>query len=180
MNEPWIDEVLAFWLNEVPAESWFAHDEELDRRIRARFLELYTGLLDVPERAFSSARASLAAVIVFDQFPRNMFRGEGRAFATDAKALSIATRAIENGLDRELGADERMFLYLPFQHAENAATQAKSIELSATLGKDDVLRYARAHNDIIARFGRFPHRNDALDRASTHEEIEFIRTHSGF
>jgi uncharacterized protein (DUF924 family) len=180
VNEAWVEDVLTFWLQEVPSQSWFSRDERLDARIRARFLELYTGLLDVPECAFSSARASLAAVIVFDQFPRNMFRGEPRAFATDAKALSIAMRAIEEGHDRELGADERMFLYMPLQHAEDAAVQGKSIELYSTLGKEEVLRYARAHKDVVDRFGRFPHRNAVLGRASTAEEIEFVRTHRGF
>ena len=91
MNEAWVEDVLTFWLQEVPSQSWFSRDERLDARIRARFLELYTGLLDVPECAFSSARASLAAVIVFDQFPRNMFRGEPRAFATVSRSSGLGS-----------------------------------------------------------------------------------------
>ena len=137
MSDPaWVDEVLTFWLSEVGPEAWFTRDEQLDARIRARFYDVYAGLLDVPDSVFATARSSLAAVIVLDQFPRNMFRNEARAFATDARALSITLQAIESGLDAELDDNERLFLYMPLQHSEDASVQKKSIEMYTALGPD--------------------------------------------
>jgi uncharacterized protein (DUF924 family) len=180
VSPPWVEDVLTFWFQDVGPRAWFRGDPQLDERIRTRFYEVYAGLLDVPEAAFAAARESLAAVSVFDPFPRNMFRGEARAFATDARALSISLRAMSAGVDVQLDADERVVLYMPLQHSEDALVQARSIEVFTALGNANVLGYAHAHKEIIDRFGRFPHRNDALARASTPEEIEFIRTHTGF
>ena len=117
----------------------------------------------------------LAAVIVLDQFPRNMYRGASRAFAADGAALSLAKEALMRGFDRELSIDERKFLYMPFEHSENPAEQARSMELFGTLESELDLDYARRHKEIIDRFGRFPHRNAVLGRISTPEEIEFIK-----
>ena len=113
------------------------------------------------------ARSALAAVIVLDQFSRNMFRGDPRAFASDAKALAIADAAIGKGYLGELSKDERLFLYLPFEHCEDRAQQARCVQLMSELGDPELTRYAVAHRDIIERFGRFPHRNAILGRTST-------------
>src|SRR5262245_35841375 len=173
--DDWIAEVLNFWFDEIPREAWFRKDELFDRRLLQRFLarhEHVAGLLT--SDCVRDAQAAVAAVIALDQFPRNMFRGTPRAFATDAKALAIADRAIESGFDVPLSKDQRTFLYLPFQHAEDPAVQARAIQLMASLQDEELDRYAVAHKDIIDRFGRFPHRNVILGRTSTPEETAFL------
>jgi len=119
-------------------------------------------------------------VIALDQFPRNMFRNSPRAFATDTLALSISLQAIAAGWDQQLTQQQRLFLYMPFQHSEDRAVQARSIELFTQLGLADNLDYAHRHKNIIDRFGRFPHRNAVLGRQSTTEELQFIATQRGF
>ena len=127
------------------------------------------------EECVADADKALAAVIVCDQFPRNMFRGTPRAFATDSKALTIANAAIAKGYDAALTQSQRQFLYLPFEHAEDAASQARAVELFAPLGDAELTKYAEAHKAIIDRFGRFPHRNAVLGRVSTPEEVAFLK-----
>jgi uncharacterized protein (DUF924 family) len=118
--------------------------------------------------------ASLALVVVLDQFPRNMFRNDARAFSTDSLALDAAERAVSNGFDRLPLDHERTFFYLPFEHAEDRAVQRRSLELFAARDPEN-LEWARRHYDIVERFARFPHRNAALGRKSTLEEIEFLK-----
>ena len=171
-----IEEVLKFWFDDLSPDDWFESDEAVDSHIRERFQELHETLREqVPETWRSSARGCLAAVIVLDQFSRNMYRGTSRAFAADGAALSLAKEALVRGFDRELSIDERKFLYMPFEHSENPAEQERSIELFGTLESELDLDYARRHKEIIDRFGRFPHRNAVLGRISTPEEIEFIK-----
>ena len=171
-----IDEVLAFWFEELTPDDWFRGGDAVDDRIRGRFLELYEALRDeVPESWRATARGLLAAVIVLDQFPRNMYRGDRQAFAADPAALALATEAVERSLDQAMSTNERKFLYLPFEHSENPAVQARSVELFASLDDADTLGYALRHKEIIDRFGRFPHRNEVLGRASSPEEIEFLK-----
>lgn len=170
------EEVLAFWFGELRPEDWFHGGEEIDSRIRERFLDLHEAVRErVPDGWRASARGMLAAVIALDQFPRNMYRGDPRAFAADAAALATATEALERGLDRGMSEDERKFLYLPFEHSEDPAEQARSVALFATLGDEVAVDYARRHKVIIDRFGRFPHRNGILGRPSTPEELAFLR-----
>ena len=171
-----IDEVLAFWFEELTPDDWFGGGEAVDARIRDRFLALHEALREeVPESWRATARGVLAAVIALDQFPRNLYRGDGQAFAADPAALALATEAIERGLDQAMSNDERKFFYLPFEHSEDPAVQARSVELFATLENEDTLGYALRHKEIIDRFGRFPHRNEVLGRESTPEEIEFLK-----
>jgi uncharacterized protein (DUF924 family) len=179
-SQGWVEDVLRFWFEELEPEAWFKNDSDLDRRITQRFLPLYERISRNAGGAMQSARAALATVIVLDQFPRNMFRGTPRSFATDALALRTALDAIAAGLDRELAAPHRIFLYMPFQHGEDRAIQARSVELFSQLGVAENEDYARRHKDVIDRFGRFPHRNAILGRASTPEELEFLKTHPGF
>ena len=174
-NPARIEEVLKFWFDELSPDDWFEVDEAVDSHIRARFQELHESLREqVPETWRSSARGCLAAVIVLDQFPRNMYRGTSHAFAADSAALSLANEALMRGFDRELPVDERKFLYMPFEHSEDPADQVRSIELFGSLENELDLDYARRHKEIIDRFGRFPHRNAVLGRISSPEEIEFI------
>ena len=171
----WIAEVLNFWFLEVPRQQWFAGGAALDEQVLARFLPVHRMVAAEPENALLvDAKTALAAVIVLDQFSRNMFRGTPSAFASDAKALAIAETAIAKGLAEALKSEERLFLYLPFEHQENADAQARSLELISALGDPELTKYALAHKDIIDRFGRFPHRNAILGRRSTAEEMEFL------
>ena len=125
----WIDTVLHFWFEELQPQAWFTTDPKLDQVIRGRFYELYDQLKrEAPQTFNSTAQGCLAAVIVLDQFPRNMFRGSPEAFATDALALSITEHAIRGGLDQSLTAQQRQFLYMPFQHSEDRMVQARSMD----------------------------------------------------
>ncbi len=175
-GEPaWVDDVIRFWLEETPPEARFKRDDALDAEIARRFSAVHAeicrrSLAD----ATATARVALATVIVLDQFSRNMFRGTPRAFASDAAALETARAAVDAGLDRGLDKYGRLFLYLPFEHSEDIADQDRSVSLIAQLGDAELDRYAVAHRDIIERFGRFPHRNVALGRTSTPEEIDFL------
>jgi len=180
MQSDWAAQVLRYWFEELDPDAWFRKDENVDATIRERFGTLYDQLAQLRPEQLTTPLECIAAVIVLDQFPRNMFRGSPRAFATDALALSIAQHAIAAGLDRQLAQQQRLFLYMPFQHSEDRAVQARSIELFTQLGLADNLGYAHRHKDIIDRFGRFPHRNVVLGRRSTTDELQFIATHRGF
>jgi uncharacterized protein (DUF924 family) len=167
-------DVLAFWRGAGSAK-WFKKDAAFDAEIARRFSALWQQAAaaslptweDTPEGA-------LALVILLDQFPRNMFRGDARAFATDTAARAVAEPAIARGFDQAVPASERLFFYLPFEHSENEADQARAIALVDALGDPDLTRWAKLHADIIRRFGRFPHRNKVLGRTSTHEEQAFL------
>jgi uncharacterized protein (DUF924 family) len=181
MSSYWIDDVLGFWFSEIPREAWFRKDDAFDKKIATRFGELHEQISrNPPPDVSNSPEAALAAVIVLDQFSRNMFRGTPKAFASDALALRIAQGAIDARFDQRLTQDQRVFLYLPFEHSEDRTAQARSLELYTALGVADYLPYAKGHKDIIDRFGRFPHRNAILGRISTPEEVEFMKTHKGY
>jgi uncharacterized protein (DUF924 family) len=171
----WAREVVGFWFGELKPEDWFGKSDAVDATIRDRFLGLHANLALCPPTVGLDPQRLLAAILVFDQFPRNMFRGTPQAFATDALALQLATGAIRDGLDLHLSTAERLFVYLPFEHSENADDQARAVSLITRLNDAEWTRYAVAHKDIIDRFGRFPHRNDVLGRTSTPEEIDFLR-----
>ena len=180
MQSDWAAQILRYWFEELQPEAWFRKDERVDVQIRERFGTLYEQLAQIRPEQLATPLESIAAVIVLDQFPRNMFRGTPRAFATDALALSISQHAIAAGWDRQLTQQQRLFLYMPFQHSEDRAVQVRSIELFTQLGLADNLDYAHRHKNIIDRFGRFPHRNAVLGRESTTEEVQFVATHRGF
>jgi uncharacterized protein (DUF924 family) len=167
-------EVVAFW-RAAGTEKWFGKDAELDREIAARFLVTHeaaaAGRLSDWE---ATPEGALALLLLLDQFPRNMFRGSARAFATDPLARAVADRAIARGFDESAARGERQFFYLPFEHSENLADQERSLALWRRSGAGTVDRYAEIHADIIRRFGRFPHRNAILNRATTPEEQAFL------
>jgi uncharacterized protein (DUF924 family) len=169
--QPWARDVLTFWFGLTP-EQWWMGGPELDETCRERFIELYEEQRSFPVDHFlGDAETALAAVILFDQLPRNMFRGHADSFATDHIALAIAKGAVERGLDKSLGQRERSILYMPFQHSEDLADQQQALLLFTALGDANNLAYAQKHHDVIARFGRFPHRNFILGRAPRSEEL---------
>lgn len=173
----WADEVLRFWFEELKEQDWFSSSAKVDDICRARFGDIHAELKEHPPQAESAdARTLLAAVIVFDQFPRNMFRKTPEAYATDAKALALARHAVESGKDQSLPEKQRHFLYMPFMHSEDLTAQAESVRLFTELGIADGVKYARHHHGVVERFGRFPHRNVILGRPSTPEEMEFLKT----
>jgi uncharacterized protein (DUF924 family) len=183
MEDPEIARVLGFWFDELTAQDYWVRSDAVDARIHAEFSTVY-------ERAASGSLdhwretpdGVLALVIALDQFPRNMFREDPRAWATDAKAFGIADAAIGKGFDRKLPNDRCMFLYMPFEHSEDLAIQERSVEIFKRLDlAEETYGFVVRHYEIIERFGRFPHRNAVLGRQSTAEEVEFLNEpHSSF
>lgn len=171
----WIQDVDDFWFEELGPKDWFGGVDAVDAVIRDRFADLHRAMKaapPVPEAL--DGPGHVAAVIVFDQFPRNMYRHTADAFATDPLALALARHAVDRGLDRGLGPHRRQFLYLPFMHSEDPAMQEMSMTLYSQLGDPQVLDFARQHKSVIDRFGRFPGRNRALERASTKAELDYL------
>jgi uncharacterized protein (DUF924 family) len=167
-------EVVSFWRDAGP-DRWFTKDAAFDGQIRERFFDTYeaaaAGKLSGWE---GDAQGALALLILLDQFPRNMFRGDARAFATDPLARAVAAGAIVRGFDSQVPADLRSFFYLPFEHSEDLADQERGIAFYKASGDADGLKWAEIHADIIRRFGRFPHRNAVVGRATTPEEQKFL------
>jgi uncharacterized protein (DUF924 family) len=171
LSDDWRRDVLRFWFGLDP-KKWWRGGAELDHEIHQGFLKLWLEKRQLPVEAFlADPLTALAAIVLFDQFPRNMFRGDAEQFATDHLALQIARRAVDLGFDDQLEPRERSFLYMPFQHSEDLDDQNRSMLLFTALGDDYMLGYAQKHHDVIARFGRFPHRNAMLGRAPRPDEI---------
>lgn len=188
------EEVLSFWIGPLNAhgqadaaqrERWWKKDSAFDEEIRSRFLETHRSLHAGKHQDWlKDARGTVAYVIVLDQLSRNMFRDTPAMFASDELALSAARAAVKQSMDRELRGDERTFLYMPFMHAEDLAMQEQCVQLFEQFrdGSDEPLRsaldgnlkFAIQHRDIVARFGRFPHRNEILGRPSSAQEREFL------
>ena len=167
----WRGDVLKFWFGLDP-DRWWKPDSELDDQIRERFHDLWADKRRLPVSSFTGdPLTALAGVILFDQFPRNMFRGHAEQFATDTLALGIARAAVDAKFDDQLARQERGFLYMPFEHSEDLADQRRSVGLFTALGDEYLLGFAKKHHDIIERFGRFPHRNAILGRAPRPQEI---------
>jgi uncharacterized protein (DUF924 family) len=173
------EEILAFWLDEIGPKGWYATDPALDQTIRDRFEQAwrqaqqggYSLWLTYPSGV-------LAYLILMDQFPRNMFRGEGRAFSSDRAALAAAKCAIDKGWDMKIDEPARQFFYLPLMHSESQTDQDRCVRLMLTrmpsAGAGNLV-HAKAHREVIRRFGRFPYRNAALARTDTEHEIDFER-----
>lgn len=171
-----MEELLGFWFDPENRRHWFEVEESFDREVERRFGGLMqaaaAGKLD---HWAESPRGALALCILLDQLPRNIARGTPGAFAHDEQARAVARRALAAGFDRGLLPGERLFLYLPFEHSENLDDQERSVALFGELGSAEWLDYAVRHRDIIARFGRFPHRNAVLGRPSTEAETAFLQ-----
>jgi uncharacterized protein (DUF924 family) len=168
-------DILDYWFKSLAPEAHFTPDPQVDAAIRERFMPVYEGLKQrMPEDWRRDGHSLLAAIIVLDQFPRNMFRGHALAYATDSRAIALAREGVANGFDKVLTVQERQFFYLPFQHAENPQDQQQSVDLYETLDPD-ILDWALRHRAVIDRFGRFPSRNEALGRLTTEAEAEFLK-----
>lgn len=172
-------DLLKFWFGR-DRKAWFEKNPAFDEEIRRRFLQLYEmGAAGELAQWMQTPGDCLALVILLDQFPRNMFRGSARAFAADPPARAAARVILENSWDKAMSPDERMFAYLPFEHSESLADQERCLALMKEIAvfpeAADLPKWAEAHLAIIRRFGRFPHRNAALGRASTPEEAEFLQ-----
>ncbi len=167
-------DIVNFW-REAGPKAWFTADEEFDRLIRMRFLSIHEAAArcDLSDWELD-AGGSLALLILLDQFPRNLFRGSAHAFATDPLALSVARRSLDRGHDRNTEPLMRTFFYLPFMHSERIEDQHVCVSLYEALGDANSLKFANIHRDIIARFGRFPHRNRVLGRDMSAEEQAFL------
>ncbi len=168
--------VLAFWLGEVPPEKRFVRDDALDAKIKSRFAALHARLADeVPESWRLTPERMLAAIIVLDQFSRNLYRDSPKAWACDPAALALTREALSRSYDEQLQGDQLQFLFMPLMHSESATDQALSVALFETIENPVAYEYAKQHKVIIDRFGRFPHRNAVLGRPSTPDEIEFLK-----
>ena len=167
-------DVLLFWRGAGP-DKWFKKDTAFDAEIVRRFLGPWQAAAAGELAAWEATpEGALALVIVLDQFPRNMFRGNGRTYDSDALARAVANRAIARGFDQQMPRDERQFFYLPFMHSENLTDQERCVDLARAYGDDEFTKYAEQHADIVRRFGRFPHRNAILGRATSPEEQAFL------
>ena len=167
-------DVLAFWRGAGPAK-WFTKDDAFDAACRDSFLATYEAAAAEHLNDWETTpEGTLALVIVLDQFPRNMFRDNARTYVADPLARAVADRALARGIDRELALTDRQFLYLPFEHSEHLADQERACALFRATGDGELIKWAELHIEIIRRFGRFPHRNKALGRASTVDEQVFL------
>ncbi|MGH8061051.1 MAG: DUF924 family protein [Pseudoxanthomonas sp.] len=167
-------EVIAFWRG-AGAARWFARDDAFDAEFRQRFEAAHFAAARGEYEAWmESAESTLALLILLDQFPRNCFRGSAHSYATDGLARHYAHRAVKAGFDQEIDSGLRLFFYLPFEHSEALADQDRSMELFGGIGDAELMKYAKLHRDLIVRFGRFPHRNAALGRESTREELDYL------
>lgn len=190
-----VEAIISYWFAEPnPALRWFMKDPKVDEEIREKFGHLVTQARSssLDSTWLQDPKGTLALLILLDQFPRNLFRGSGESFSSDAKAASIATKAIAEGVDREVSFYQQLFFYLPLVHAEDLLSQVTAVALAesynarAVKGSDEEklgngsLESSIAHKKVIMRFGRYPARNEALGRASTEEEIEFLKESPGF
>lgn len=170
------DDVLRFWFEEVSPEQWWTRSDELDRKVRERFADLHRQAC--ASELFSwrkTAAGRLAEVIVLDQFSRNLYRDDGKAFAQDALALALAQEAVAGGHDQQLPTERRVFFYLPYMHSESLVIHEIACQLFAQPGLENNLAFEKKHKAILDRFGRYPHRNASLGRISTAEELEFLK-----
>lgn len=177
------EDVLTFWFEDHGQEDWFGGSAQFDRECRDALAGVHAKAVKAELWSWrETARGRLAEIILLDQLSRQLFRGQPEAFASDTMAVSLAQEVVYRRLDDTLDADQKLFVYLPFEHAESLPIQDESVRLFTQLGNDELLKYATAHRDVIARFGRFPKRNAALGRVSTPQEEAYIaeRTDSAY
>lgn len=173
---PGADAVLAFWFNEVEPAQWFIRDAGLDARIREQFAALHAAAV-VGElwRWRDTPSGRLAEIVVLDQFSRNLYRDDSRAFAQDSMALVLAQEAVAQGIDQSLDVPGRCFLYMPYMHSESLTIHDEALRLFDQTGLEEQLHYEQLHRDILLRFGRYPYRNAVLGRESSAEELVFLQ-----
>jgi uncharacterized protein (DUF924 family) len=177
----WAEQLVHFWFVESGMDDWFRGGPAFDAVVTERFSGWREALRELPTETFlTDPHTALAAVILFDQVPRNAYRGQAEAFATDHMALAIARIAVAGAFDTSLSKDERLFLYLPFEHSESVEDQRDSVRLIGSLDDPGLLRFALDHQAMIERFGRFPHRNKALGRPDRPGEAEAVAAGGGW
>ena len=171
-----VAEIIDFWFSDEARPRWFNSTPEFDELLRQRYEKVW-GLAraGVYDHWAQEPLPALALVIILDQFPLNMFRQDARQYSTEAHARSIAGQLISGGGDQQLSNEQKAFLYLPYMHSEHLKDQDFAVELYEKAGLTDNLRYAHHHREVVQRFGRFPHRNQALGRESSAEEIEYLK-----
>lgn len=174
-------DILDFWFSEPMRSKWFAFTLQLDAAIKVQFERVWDAAMrgDLDDWQ-NNAGGCLALVIILDQLPLNMFRGAAKSFTSEAKSRDVARRAIDQGFYKKIDTARLAFLYLPFMHSEDSADQDLSVQLFETAGLENNLRFAQHHREIVRRFGRFPHRNVILDRASTPEENDYLNSKEAF
>ena len=175
------EHLLMFWYGEPMCQHWFSATAEIDQMIRERFEGMWQqAAQDKLDYWQGTAEGSLALAIVLDQLPLNMYRGQALSFSTEAKAIAVAKQAIGRGFHRELDSHKAVFLVMPLMHSENINDQQLSVDTFEQLQLAENLRFARHHRDLVARFGRFPHRNQILGRESTSEELDYLASDQAF
>lgn len=175
------NEIIDFWFSERVAKLWFNSTPEFDNEIRQYFESIYLAAKQGKyDHWLATATGCLALVIVLDQFPLNMYRGEMESFASEKQSREVARHALAEHFDEQLNDRQKVFLYMPFMHSENIEDQKRAVALFEAANLDNNLRFARHHRDIVKRFGRFPHRNRILGRNSTSEELEYLQSKQAF
>lgn len=176
-----IDNVLHFWFKEKGPSDWFSRSSEIDEEIKSKFLDYLLAAMKGELYSWrQSAEGRLAEIIVLDQFSRNIFRDRPEAFINDPMALVLAQEMVRGEYDLKLSLEERAFAYMPYMHSESAMIHQEALKLFSIAGLELNLKFEIEHKVIIDKFGRYPHRNNILGRVSTAEELEFLKTHSGF
>ena len=174
-----MNDVLAYWFDELQPSQHFKRSEQIDATIAERFTDTHRRVVAGETESWrDTAEGRLAEIIVLDQFSRNLFRDDGRAFAADPQALTLAQELVRRGQDRTLPEAHRAFAYMPYMHSESLAVHDRAMQLFAGLPEN--LEFERRHRAVIERFGRYPHRNAALGRTSSDEEREWMKTNKGF
>ncbi|MEW7007301.1 DUF924 family protein [Lentilitoribacter sp. EG35] len=178
--ENWHNDVLSFWFSELTPKQWYISDDDLDKLIKQRFGLILAELSDqLPDDIMQNANKCLAAILCFDQFTRNIYRGSGKAFAQDEKALKLSQHIIDQGWDKTMGPMHQQFVYMPFMHAEDIEMAKISLEFFSLMG-EEAIKAAQDHFNIIEKFGRYPHRNEVVGRFSSPEEIEYLKNAQRF
>ena len=174
-------DIIDFWFAEENKSLWFNSSPLFDSELKEQFEDTYIAACEGELSAWEdSAEGLLALVILLDQFPLNMYRGDAKCFSTEQRSREISLKSIEKGLDKKLSNEQKSFLYMPFMHSEEISDQDKAISLFEEAGLKENARFAHHHRDIVQRFGRFPHRNSILDRENTDAEKNYLVSGEAF
>jgi uncharacterized protein (DUF924 family) len=175
------ESILEYWYSDRIKKHWFNSTEELDKEIKKQYEPVWKAAIRGEFNEWKdSAEGCLALAIIFDQFPLNMFRGDVKSFSTETMAIKVSKLAIEKGFDQEIEKDKVAFLYMPLMHSENMDDQNLSVSLFEKAGLEENAKFARHHRGIIEKFGRFPHRNEILQRDSTQDEVDYLNSDEAF
>jgi len=175
------ESIIKYWYSDRVKSKWFNSSIEFDKEIKSNYEKCWLEILRGEKKSWQeSAEGCLALTIILDQFPLNMFRGEVKSFSSEAIAIKVAKKAIERGFDKEIDKDKVAFLYMPLMHSENINDQNYSVQLFEEAGLHDNLRFAKHHRDIVKKYGRFPHRNEILNRKSSQQEIDYLNSDNAF